>query len=117
MKLVDIKKHDDFIKGRDYLPLFEMAKYFEKGIFGRFLLNSDETFYAEEIKEGKPLTFVKLEDRLLEIYNALFVSKYDHGNYSTSVGGLEFNTEVKNDIIKTTTLLFKYTSLERESRE
>ena len=117
LKLVDINMYDNFINGKDYSPLLEMAKFFDKGIFGKFLLNHNETFYAEEIKEGNSITFVRLEDTLLEIYNALFVRKYDYRNHSTSIGRLEFNDKIKKDIIKTTTLLSEYTSVEKEKHE
>ena len=70
------------------------------------LLNKDETF---EAKEGK--TTVSREDKLKDLYNAIFVNRYDGRKYCENIGSYCFDANSKGFIIRAAGLMSGYANL------
>ncbi|NLD48782.1 MAG: hypothetical protein GX660_16585 [Clostridiaceae bacterium] len=103
LKICDSRRYSDFINGKDYTPLQEVAYCLRENFFDG-LLSITESF--KENNEGK--TVVSLDSKLKELYNALFVTNYDNGKYNVSVGEYSFGRSTKETLIRTTSLLSKY---------
>jgi len=107
LRVHDAKRYTDFVEGRDYSPLYEIAKKTELLDF-RELLNCNETY--DSGKQDK--TQVTLEEKMKEVYNAIFNTTYNGINYHTKIGALEFNDETKPTLMRATGLLSHFTTLD-----
>lgn len=72
----------------------------------RFLLNIVQNNNSAE------LTVVKREDKLREVYNAIFVKKYDVRSYETKIGKVSFGEGTKNELLKIISGLTEYADYE-----
>lgn len=109
LKVSDVERYNDFIEGRDYTPLLELAKvlgvrYFEE------LLTKDETFDEEE--ESKTVTVVKLETKLQDVYEAIFGASYTGRVYSKTVGQFSFDARTKGKLLKIVGLTSQCTKID-----
>ena len=107
VKVSDVERYKDFIEGRDYTPLLELAevlgmRYFEK------LLARDETFNEEEGSK----TVVKLETKLQDVYEAIFGTSYTESVYSKTVGELSFNDRTKAGLLRIVGLTSRYNKID-----
>lgn len=107
VKVSDVERYKDFIEGRDYTPLLELAevlgmRYFEK------LLARDETFNEEEGSK----TVVKLETKLQDVYEAIFGTSYTERVYSKTVGELSFNDRTKAGLLRIVGLTSRYNKID-----
>ena len=110
LRVQNAKRYIDFIEGKDYTPLIEIAVQ-AKDILGfSELLNRDETF--DESDAGK--TLVTLEDKLRIVYEAIFVTAYTETSrfYNKTVGDMEFNAQTKSALIRISGLLSEFTKLD-----
>lgn len=107
LKIYSSSLYDKFISGKDYTPLVEVLNRLCDHYFNDFL-NSDETF--DEKESDKKL--VTLEDKWKQIYEALFVTVYSSNQYQTEIGNYIFNSGTKDILLRTVSLLSKYTSLD-----
>jgi hypothetical protein len=105
LKICDSCRYSDFINGKDYTPLKEVFCCLREHFFNG-LLGKTESF--QENDEGK--TVVSVDSKLKELYNALFVTNYDNGTYEVCVGKYSFERSTKETLIKTTSLLSKFSS-------
>lgn len=107
LKIYDSNKYTDFISGTDFTPLVNVAHYLRENFFDR-LLSSNETFDKSEQEK----TYVKIEDKLKEVYNALFNTIYDGRRYNVVVGKYEFNNQTRENVLRTASLLSKFSNFE-----
>lgn len=106
LKICNINLYDKFVSGNDYTPLIEVMNKFQHHNFND-LLNSDETFDEKEIDKK----LVTLEDKLKQIYDALFVTVYSSNHYQTVMGNYDFENTTKDFLLRTVNMLSQYTSL------
>lgn len=109
LKIYNIDLYDKFISGKDYTPLIEVMNRFQHHNFANFL-NRNETFDEKEIDK----TVVTLEDKLKQIYDALFVTVYSGNYYYTVIGNYDFENGTKDILLRTISLLSQYTSLDTD---
>ncbi len=109
LKTFDTKRYTEFIEGRDYTPLIEIANELKIRMFDE-LLNRNET-YDEQATD---MTVVTLEDKLKAVYDALFVTTYGGEIYSVNIGKMQFNASTKDTLLRTTGLLSRYTKLDMD---
>lgn len=115
LKLSNISEHDEFIKGKNVQPLLDLYD----NEFGTYivqdLLNKDEILpsikfnNASNTKDSIP---VIVEDKLRDLYNAIFVKEYTFTDYNTQLGKYCFNKDSKIIILEADTLMGKYASYE-----
>lgn len=106
LKVVSFEKYDQFIMGNDCTCFIDILKTLNHLNLNE-LLNTDETYYERE--KGKKL--VKLEDKLQEVYEAVFKPKEI---YETKVGQYCFNRNLKKQILKTVNLMSPYANVDYE---
>ena len=107
LKIHDSKKYNDFINGKDYTPLVVVSNCLKIRFFENLLSNNDT--YDEKEKD-KILT--SIEEKLKEVYEALFVTEYGRDIYDTIIGEYEFNKDTKDIILKTASLLSNYANMD-----
>ena len=106
LKISDIQRYDRFVSGQDYTPLLEVSDALRFAFFGD-LLNRNETF--DETDDGK--TVVTLEDKLRDVYIAIFGNVDFQSNDYTQIGNLTFNHGMKEKLLRTDGLFSSYTSI------
>lgn len=106
LKVVSLDKYDQFIMGNDCTCFIDILKTLNHLNFND-LLNKDETYNFEE----KELKLVKIEDKLLELYEAIFKPKEI---YEITVGKYHFNRNLKKQILETVNLMSPYTNVDYE---
>lgn len=102
LKICDMNRYDDFISGKDYTPLLEVAEVTEIMLFGNLLKENEN--YSEMATN---MEVVKLEDKLREVYETLFVNKYEK-----DIGRLRFTVGIKDELLRVSGLLSKYASFD-----
>ena len=105
----NVEQYKDFIEGRDYTPLLELAKALELRCF-KELLTKDETF--DQAEGSKTVTVVKLETKLQKVYEAIFGTSYTGRVYSKMVGELGFDATTKGDLLKIVGLTSRYNKID-----
>lgn len=107
LKISDSKKYTDFMEGRDYSPLIEVSSSLSNAFFGN-LLNWGETYSNATAIQ----TLVTIEDKLKEVYKAIFVTKYRPEKYYSDVGRMRFDEKTKEFLLRTCGLLSKYMNVD-----
>lgn len=115
LKLSNISEHDEFIKGKNVQPLLDLYDNELGTYIVQELLNKDEILPSIEFsntfktKDSIPVT---VEDKLRELYHAIFVKEYTFTDYNTQLGKYCFNKDSKTIILEADTLMGKYASYE-----
>lgn len=106
LQLYDGKKYSDFISGKEYTPLVEilLQQQYSNWLCSTLLTDKEE---LEDSGTGK--TVVKLEDKLQELYDALFNYIYDvSNNYRKNIGKISIDQNTKKVIFEAISLLSGY---------
>lgn len=104
LKIVDISLYDDFINGKNSKPLMDIYKDSDLGDWlVSKLLNGNESYEEEE---GKKV--VTVEQKLQDLYDAIFVTEYTNGIYYTRIGEYEFNGNSKHFVKSVECMLSAY---------
>lgn len=106
LKVSNAKKYADFIEGRDCVPLLELSKSLPDNAFN-VLLAWEETFD----EDSSTATVVTVEEKLEEVYNALFATEYGLETNAVSVGNIRFEQKTKDLLLKTAGLLSEFTEV------
>ena len=61
---------------------------------------------------GEDINVVTVEEKLKEVYDALFRTNYEGSTYQKRVGEYVFNKQIREVIIRTAGLLSKYTEVD-----
>lgn len=108
LRVQNIQRYADFIAGRDSTPLIEIThRVCETLSFGE-LLAAGETFDADDTQRE----FVALEERMNDVYSAIFATNYSGERYRTIIGKLEFSAATKDTLIRTAGLLSQFAKLD-----
>lgn len=95
LRLHDTQQYIRFIGGDDYLPLVEIVEQSKICYFDN-LLDSGETFNKKE--DGK--TLVTLDEKLKNIYNAIFSTDINGQGNIITMGDMTFSSALKDDLIR-----------------
>lgn len=110
LKTCDIELYTKFIEGRDSTPLIEIGEYVQKQGFFDYLLEDNET-YDKYIKDG---ILVKINDKLEELYEAIFIKKYVDDEDMEYIGKMIFDKNIRRDLLRTAGLFSEYTKFDIE---
>lgn len=108
LKIVNISLYDDFVSGRSSKPLMDIYKDSDSGewlVSG--LLNRDESLVEEE---GKKL--VTVEQKLQQLYEAIFVTEYVGSVYHIALGECSFDDNSKRFVKSVDSMLSAYADYE-----
>ena len=108
LKMVDISMYEQFISGKSGKPMVDIlnTKEFSTGLLCRFL-KEDESF--SQIEKKKLIT---PEEKILEIYNAIFVNKYSGNDYQKTIGKCEFDADSRKFVLVAASMLSQYANYE-----
>ena len=106
--MVDISMYEQFISGKSGKPMVDIlnTKEFSTGLLCRFL-KEDESF--SQIEKKKLIT---PEEKILEIYNAIFVNKYSVNDYQKTIGKCEFDADSRKFVLVAASMLSQYANYE-----
>ena len=88
-------RYKNFINGKDRSPIHEIE--FPEGMC-EWLLNSGESF--DNDKPADNIQIVKLDDRIDDVYNAVFVAGDTERTEGISVGQLWFSEKIRNQLLR-----------------
>lgn len=99
LHLSDISKFDSFINGKDPTPFLQIfqSNDIAMGLFGSLLRKNESyknTNNYDSIKE------VKLEDKLKQVYEALFVHNYAISSAPIEIGDTSFTKNTREEILR-----------------
>lgn len=112
LKLYDTSLYESFISGKDCSPLIDVCKKLKNHNF-RDLLSENETFNENETDK----TFVTLEEKLEQVYKALFTNGNLSDNECISVGKYCFSAYTKEQLQDAMTLLSDYSSIDFDQNQ
>lgn len=102
LKLFDTNKYNEFIKGNYPKPFIEILAPLANLNFHN-LFDSNETMLENE---NSSKTFVKIESKLEDVYNAVFNFDNNKNNtYGIKIGSYTFTSDCKNFLLKEVSLL------------
>ncbi len=103
LRIVDIAEYNQFINGQNCKPLLDFKDCFGKDFFAAFF---DKNEVYEQPVDGKKL--ITVEEKIEEIYNALFVTQYSGLIQSVTLGEYQFTEDTKNSLMRTVSLFSNY---------
>lgn len=110
LKIFNTNQYNAFISGKDCSPLINIVNRLENHYLGT-LLNHNETF--DENDTDKEKTIVTIEEKLKEVYEAIFVTVYSRSVLCKSIGNCNFYAETKNWLLRIESLLSTYATYNR----
>lgn len=111
LQIYDITLYTNCIEGRNYFEFTEiLIKYQDSFSEILWLLSKGETFSNEKAINTN-IKLINLKERLIEVYNALFVNQYNRRNPKTLIGEMEFNAETKKKLLEFSSIFSPYSIL------
>lgn len=106
LKIVDSNRYETFIRGKDSSPLLEFVDV--RDCTFNELLDRGEAYetYGDDYK------IVTIEEKLEQVYDAIFKTDYDGSIYEKNIGKYKFNKQTKEVILRTTSLFSKFTYID-----
>lgn len=102
LEISDVNTFNQFVKGENINPILDISKYFENTPLFNVLLSKGESYDDSN---------VRIEEKLHEVYDAIFNYNYLSGERCIHVGNCEFDKNLKNVLLKTVSLLSDYADL------
>jgi len=109
LKIKNEDKYRDFIEGRDHTALTDISDMIYTHFFQQ-LLTQEETYNDSD----KTKKLVRVNAKLKDVYNAVFVTAYNAEMENKTIGELTFNKWTKNQTLKISSLLSKYTKTDMD---
>ena len=104
LRIYDENVYTDFVSGKNSTPLLEIFRKDDGDYFNiSQLLNRNESYSNENL--SKDDVCVKAENKINEVYHALFVQDYSQSTRELHIGSLKFTIETRNNIMRTVSLL------------
>ncbi len=104
LNIMDISKYYGFIDGKDPQPLYDIFSTDEFDVWPlEYLLAKDESY---EKTDGKKQ--VTKNEKLEELYNAIFVEQYNGRTGSKNVGHFRFDKNSKQLLLSVASMLSRY---------
>lgn len=107
LRMRDTLQYRSFIEGKDGTPFFEIIPRYEYwGNLCEGLLYNGEAYDDDKTNSSNQDTLVRLENKLREVYKALF--DYSDPYKLVRVGGYEFDAETRSMVMNTQSLLSEF---------
>ena len=110
LKIADIDRYNDFISGKDGSCLIDIMTNCNVGEwYRRKLLNYRESY---EPLDDENIVVVDLEDKLKQVYKALFMKEEKDAYGEITIGDMSFSRRTREMLRKTESLLSQYAMYE-----
>ena len=107
LKISDYRRYEAFVTGKDSSPLQNLLRNSEMGSsLRRSLLADNETY--DETEKTEKLKFVTLEEKIEELYDALFIREYTSRTYEVRIGQMSFDRESRYTLLRAASALSQY---------
>lgn len=107
LKISDYRRYEAFVTGKDSSPLQDLLRNSEMGSnLRRSLLADNETY--DETEKTEKLKFVTLEEKIEELYDALFIREYTSRTYEVRIGQMSFDRESRYTLLRAASALSQY---------
>ncbi len=103
LRIIDTKLYNDFIAGKDDNPFFTVMNELDYRGY-EYLLAQNETYEAIDTTKKH----VTKQQKLKQLYNATFSTRYDGRNYRIDIGQYEFRASTKDYVMRVIGLSNKY---------
>lgn len=105
LKIYDESTYTGFISGRNNTPLIDIFHSSASDDMFNIseLLNSHETYDSKNVTQE--IHLVSPEDKIIEVYNALFAQDYNGSIRTKTIGSLGFSEKTRDIIMRTISLL------------
>lgn len=104
LRIADIEEYDDFMTGKSPETLINIFTNSEIGSYVvEHMLNNDESYSNVENKK-----LVTTEEKLRELYNAIFVDEYTGRYYCKTIGKYQFDNRSKVFVKRVASMLSQY---------
>ena len=105
LRIADMKAYQEFIMGKSPETLLNIFSGSDIGHWAvENMLNNDESYMEMENKR-----LVTKEEKLKELYNAIFVEEYTGRNYCKQIGKFQFDDKSKEFVKRVASMLSQYT--------
>ena len=108
LRIYNVNEYENFIKGNNCTPFIEVISRLKYHHFND-LLSQNETF--DETVTDK--TYIKLDDKLKEVYETIFKTIKDESSFCTSIGQFSFERGTKELLLRIVSLLSNYATIEK----
>lgn len=109
LKICDYSRYEAFVTGKDSSPLHDFFLTTEVGTHIRNnLLAANECFDTGE--NSPEVILVNLEDRLNNLYHALFIQQYTSQVYKVQIGQMSFNNQSRDILLRTVSTLSEFSN-------
>lgn len=106
LQMSDMTSYKEFLLGKDCGPLLEILLSPNIRIHTKWLCNRNENFDEKErLFKNSDGNSVSLEDRLKEVYDAMFKKSSGNGYHEIDIGELRISENTRNAIIEIISLL------------
>ena len=107
LKISDYRRYEAFVTGKDSSPLRDLLGNTEMGSsLRRSLLANNETY--DEAEKTERIKLVNFEERLEELYDALFIRQYSSRAYEVRLGQMSFGSESRATLLRAVSALSQY---------
>ena len=107
LRIANIEEYQAFMMGKSPETLINIFANSDIGHWAvEDLLNNDESFI-----EGENKKLVTKEDKLRELYTAIFVDEYTGNSYCKTMGKYQFDNKSKQFVKRVASMLSQYTDL------
>lgn len=105
LNVYSIDMYKSFVEGRNSKPLLDVIQKLKHHRYNS-LLQNDESYDEEPNK-----IIVKLEDKIQQVYEALFVTEYVENHYETRIGEYTFDKDTRMTVMRVVSLLSSYSKI------
>lgn len=102
LKITDFERYEAFVSGKDTTPLIEVLGEKKDNNFSD-LLDSKVSRVSEDER-----VITSVEEKLKEVYDAVFVNSYSESPYCKQIGKLQFDEEVRKFVMNIVGLFSRY---------
>ena len=113
LKIANLDAFNDFLSGKNDTLLYQICSNINIRLFEE-LLNSGEVYEGMFMAQSEKV--VKLEDKIKEVYKAVFVEKYNRVNYEHQIGALVFTEKSKNRVLEIISVLSRYADVNYDKK-
>lgn len=111
LQIYDITLYTNCIEGRNYYEFTEILMKYQNSFSEILWLLSEGETFSNEKSINSNIKLINLKERLIEVYNALFVNQYNRRNPRTLIGEMEFNAETKKKLLEFSSIFSPYSNL------
>ena len=114
LKIKNISDYNTMVTGNNPRPFIVLLEAMTQKYYNMFdaFLNNNEVFNDKNRKPDSEAIVVTLEDKAIEIYNAIFNSSYYNRNYECNIGEYSFDRRTQATLNRASSLLSNYATYE-----